>query len=285
MDESQQKVAQYLEEAHASELALTRVLQSQIAMTPRGRMRNVLEAHLHETRNHAQRVRGRLNELGHGPNPLQAVLGAAQGAVGQALALGKAPLDLLRGSGGEEKVLKNAKDACATEALEIATYTAIEHLARAVGDRTTADLATSIRGDEEKMLTRLMDELPRLSEAVVRSDVRGRGSYDASTTGAADAARGAGRTARKTARRSTSKARGATRRAGRVAASQTRSNSSSEAKRSQPWSGYDEQTAAQVRETLADADARQARTVRDYERAHKNRAGVVQAAERELTQA
>jgi hypothetical protein len=32
----QQKVVQYLNEAHATEQALVRVLQSQIAMTPRG---------------------------------------------------------------------------------------------------------------------------------------------------------------------------------------------------------------------------------------------------------
>ncbi len=277
MDKSQQKVVQYLQEAHASELALTRVLQSRVAMTPRGRMRNALEAHLHETRNHAQRLRGRLNELGHRANALQATLGAVQGAVGQALALGKTPIDLLRGNGGEEKVLKNAKDACATEALEIATYAAIEYLARVVDDPTTTQLALSIRRDEEAMLARLMDELPRLAEEVMRSDVQGRGSYDASTTGAADAARTAGRTAGRTARGSTSKARAATRGAGQTPGSQTGA--------SQPWSGYDEQTAAQVRETLADADARQARTVRDYERAHRNRAGVIQAAERELTQA
>lgn len=277
MDKSQQKVVQYLQEAHASELALTRVLQSRVAMTPRGRMRNALEAHLHETRNHAQRLRGRLNELGHRANALQATLGAVQGAVGQALALGKTPIDLLRGNGGEEKVLKNAKDACATEALEIATYAAIEHLARVVDDPTTTQLALSIRRDEEAMLARLMDELPRLAEEVMRSDVQGRGSYDASTTGAADAARTAGRTAGRTARGSTSKARAATRGAGQTPGSQTGA--------SQPWPGYDEQTAAQVRETLADADARQARTVRDYERAHRNRAGVIQAAERELTQA
>ena len=34
----QQKIVQYLNEAHASEMALTRVLQSQIAMTPRGEL-------------------------------------------------------------------------------------------------------------------------------------------------------------------------------------------------------------------------------------------------------
>ena len=68
-----------------------------------------------------------------------AVVGALETVVGQVLALGKTPFDLLRGSGGEEKVLKNAKDAYATEALEIATYTVLERLARSVGDTQTAE--------------------------------------------------------------------------------------------------------------------------------------------------
>ena len=71
-----------------------------------------------------------MTELGQGNNPLQVGLGALESLVGQALALTKTPFDLVRGSGGEEKVLKNAKDACAAEALEIATYTALAGLAR-----------------------------------------------------------------------------------------------------------------------------------------------------------
>ena len=39
MSTSDQKVMQYLNEAHAMELALMRVLQSQIAMAPRGSYR------------------------------------------------------------------------------------------------------------------------------------------------------------------------------------------------------------------------------------------------------
>ena len=142
-----QKVVQYLNEAHASEIGLVRVLQSQIAMTPRGSYRSALEAHLSETRDHARRVEKRLGELGEGWNPLQTVVGAAETVIGQALALTKTPLDLLRGSGGEEKVLKNAKDAAATDALEIATYIAIERLAKTTGDGKTAQLAASIRAD------------------------------------------------------------------------------------------------------------------------------------------
>src|SRR3954469_1021886 len=186
---TENKIPQYLNEAHASEAGLVRVLQSQIAMTPRGRYRSALEKHLSETRDHARRVERRLGELRQGGNPLQLLAGVAESVVGQALALAKTPIDLVRGSGGEEKVLKNAKDACATEALEIATYTAIEQLARAVGDDDTATLAASILADEEKMLARVLREIPKLTDAVVGSDVEDDPSYDVTKTGAADAVR------------------------------------------------------------------------------------------------
>src|ERR1700722_12269585 len=112
---SSQKIAQYLGEARASEDALARVLQAQIAMTPRGTYRSALETHLGETRKHASRLGDRLKALGEGVHPLMAVVGFWEDVLGQALALSKTPWDILRGSGGEEKVLKNAKDACATE--------------------------------------------------------------------------------------------------------------------------------------------------------------------------
>ena len=50
---------------------------------------------------------------------------------------------------------------------------------------------------------------------------------------------------------------------------------------SQPWSGYDEQTVADVRERLSDADESRLKAVREYERRHKDRAGVIEATERE----
>ena len=59
MNASQKKVLQYLGEAEASEKALVRVLQSQIAMTPRGAYRTALDQHLRQTREHAERLAGR----------------------------------------------------------------------------------------------------------------------------------------------------------------------------------------------------------------------------------
>lgn len=340
MGQSEQKVVQYLNEAHATEVGLVRVLQSQIAMTPRGSYRQGLEKHLGETQRHADRVRTRLSELDQGNNPLQAGLGAAQSVISQGLALAKTPLDLVRGSGGEEKVLKNAKDACATEALEIATYTALERLARSVGDEKTEKLAASIRADEEKMLERVLKEIPKLTDAVVGADVHGEGSYDFSETGAADAARVAGVAAKQTASKGASRAKKTAKRArkvpgvaqaegqvkGALASEQdlpiarydqltaeevtskltelsqidlakvdsyerknqdrsTVTSKLSSLRGEEPWPGYDELTAAEVRAALDSADEERVKSVRSYERAHKNRAGVLKAAESELTHA
>jgi ferritin-like metal-binding protein YciE len=337
MSRSEQKIVQYLNEAHANEVALVRVLQSQIAMAPRGTYRSALETHLGETRAHAVRVQTRLGELSSGGNPLQFLGGVAQTVAGQVLTLAKTPLDLVRGSGGEEKVLKNAKDACATEALEIATYTAIERLARSVGDEQTAKLAASIRADEQKMLDRIMRELPKLTAAVVGAAVEDDPSYEVTKTGAADATRAAGKTAAKTARKTGAKAKRGTRQARKVpgvaqaegqakgvVASQSdlaiagydkltaeeivallsalsqielakvdsyeRSHENrttvldrvSTLRGDEPWPGYDELTAAEVQTALGEADDDRLKTVRAYERAHKARAGVLDATERSI---
>jgi ferritin-like metal-binding protein YciE len=344
MSQSEQqktKIIQYLSEAHDTEMALTRVLQSQVAMTPRGSYRTALESHLRETREHAERVQDRLRDLGDGgANPLAAGLGFVGGVVGQALALGKTPFDLLRGSGGEEKVLKNAKDAYSSEALEIATYTAIEQLAKRAGDDETAKLAAAIRADEEKMLERVLREIPKLTDAVFRADVKGNGSYDIATTGAGETVREAGQATKQAARKTSAATKRTARNARKVpgvaqvegqakgaVASETdlaiarydsltadeittrlaelsqielakidayeRKNQNrttvlsriTALRGNEPWPGYDELTAAEVQAVLSEGDDDRAQQVRSYERTHKNRAGVLNAVERERANA
>ena len=338
--QQEQKIVQYLNEAHGAELALVRQLQAQIAMTPKGQYRDGLETHLEETRRHAERLEGRLAELGQGNNPLQVGLGALESLVGQALALTKTPLDLVRGTGGEEKVLKNAKDSCAAEALEIATYTAIARLARIAGDTKTERLANSVMADEQRMLDRLSKEIPRLTEAVARAEFDGEGSYEVTETGAADAVRKVGGTAKRSARRGAGQAKRTSRQArkvpgvaraegtvkGAVASesdlaisnydslsadevqeklselsqvdlakvgayerkTQNRSTITSRIEAlqaSEPWPGYDELGVEEVRAVLSEGDDTRIKAARSYERKHKNRAGVLQATERELSNA
>ncbi|HET7874561.1 MAG TPA: hypothetical protein VFN71_03475 [Methylomirabilota bacterium] len=347
------KVLQYLYEAHSSELALVQTLTAHIAMTPAGPYRSGLERHRLETRDHASRVRNRIRDIERGRSLVQLALdvaqlgvGVVQGIVGQVLAAAKTPLDLLRGGlRGEEKLLKNAKDECATEALEIATYQAIEQLAASVGDQETARMAASIRADEERFLNQLRQQIPALTEAVLAAELGGRGTYAVSKTGAAQAVRGraraasrhtrrAGKAVEETAREATEAAaavrreaaagaeatgreakrgarrtareltgdkgrgRGGTReRASRTRANGTRAASARDTTRGgaagrsasargaaglEPWPGYDEQPVAEIADRLEQASASTAQQVREYESQHKDRAGVIESAEKEV---
>jgi ferritin-like metal-binding protein YciE len=335
---STQKTIQYLNEAHATEQALTRTLQAHIAMTPRGGYRTDLERHLRETKSHAMSLEQRLEELGESRSAVVTGVGVLQGLIGQALALSKGPLDLLRGASGEEKLLKNAKDESATEALEIATYRALEHFARRIGDKKTARLAASIRKDEERMLAVLQERVTGLVDDVISSELKDETVYDVARTGAAEAVRGAQRkvqgTTKQTARKAGSQARSTARQArkipgvaqaegelkGAVASEQdlaidnydslnadevvgrlsglsqidlakvdayerknenrsTVLNRIDSLRGKEPWPGYDELTVDEIRKTLARADAKQSREVREYERRHKEREGVLQTAD------
>ena len=278
MSKAEQKVVQYLSEAQASELGLVQVIQAQIAMTPHGSYRDALDKHLDETRDHARRIELRLADLGPSGNPFQTAMGWAEDALAQTFALAKTPFDLMRGSGGEEKVLKNAKDACASEALEIATYTALERLARSVRDDTTAKLAASIRSDEERMLARVMREIPKLTDAVVAADVHGDPPYDVSQTGAADAAREAGQQAKKTARRANTRVRSSARQARKapgVARAEGRIKGAVASERDLPIARYDSLTAADVLEKLSGLSQIDLAKVDAYERKNQNRSTVL----------
>jgi ferritin-like metal-binding protein YciE len=223
------KVSQYLSEAQSTEQALVQTLQAHIAMTPRGSYREALEGHLGETREHSRLVGERLRELIPDRGVLSLGLwaaefgvGVAQSVTGRLIAAGKAPIDMLRGSSAEEKLLKNAKDEFASEALEIATYEALERLARQVGDGTTAELAQRIRGDEERMLARLREEIKTLATQVVRAEVGGRPSYRPDRTGAADGARATTRRVPRGTRRAATAAAGKAEAAGEAGARNAR---------------------------------------------------------------
>jgi len=189
MPSSADKLLQDLEELHALETRLVSTLSAHIAMTPRSEYRDLLERHRYETRIQVQRIEQRFAELGRSSSLLQVVSGTARAAIGQGLSLVLAPLSLLRGTGGEEKLLENAKDEAACEALEIATYDALEAVAEAVGDPRTAVLAREHRAQEESFLAELRALIPRLATDVVDAEVRGRPNYDPMTTGAADTVR------------------------------------------------------------------------------------------------
>ena len=243
-------------------------------MTPSGSYRVDLETHLDQTRRHAERLEDRMRELGQGNNPLQLGLGLVQSLVGQTVALTKAPLDLVRGSGGDEKVVKNAEDSCAAEALEIATYTALARLARVADDKKTERLATSIMADEQKMLDRLLKELPRLTDAVARAEFDGQGSYDVSDTGAADAVRKAGGGAKRRARRGAGQTKRTARQARKVPGVTQAEGTVKGAAASEPdlaIANYDSLSADEVQARLSELSQIDLAKVKAYERKNQDR--------------
>jgi hypothetical protein len=190
------------------------------------------------------------------------------------------------------------------------------------------------------MLQRILREIPKLSDAVVRADVNDKPSYDVTTTGAADAGRGAGEATRKAARKTSAATKRSARQARKIpgaaqAEGEVKGAVASESdlaiprydkltadeiigrlaelsqidlakvdayerknqgrttilsriaslRGDEPWAGYDDLTAAEVQAVLSEGDDERIKQVRAYERTHKNRTGVLTAAERELTNA
>ncbi len=165
------RIIHYLKEARADELSLARTLRSHIAVTPRGPYRTGLEGYLHETREHARRVDRRLNELGAGHGSLRSGASALRDAGSGVLAWGRGPLNTMRRHSPEEHILRGARDGCATEGLVIATYTALEVVAKAAGDHATTQLAADIRADEQRMLTWLRHEILKLTDSFIRDEL------------------------------------------------------------------------------------------------------------------
>jgi ferritin-like metal-binding protein YciE len=173
------KLIQYLNEAYGTEKRLETALAAHITMTTRATYKKRLRNHLTETKRHGREVSKRIKQLGGSADTVSApgperVSDAAQAVVAgaqRAAALAQGPMHALRGTGEEEKQLKNAKTEYQSEAEEIATYSAIESLAKAVGDRDTERLARSILREEQRMFSFLEKEIPRLTAAVAKAEI------------------------------------------------------------------------------------------------------------------
>ena len=158
------KLIQYLSEAYGKERELEVALQTDIAMTTKQPYKKRLQEHLRETKAHAKGLDRRIKKLGGGTQTVQSL-------VGKATALAKGPLHMIRGSGEQEKLLKNAKTQFTAEQEEISTYLALEVFATKVGDSETAKLARDIRKDEERMAKFLETQIRQLAGSTALEEV------------------------------------------------------------------------------------------------------------------
>ena len=176
---SESKLVQYLNEAYGKEKELETALAAHIGMTTRAPYKKRLREHLSETKRHARELEKRVKKLGGTPqvvpidglDPIAKGAGAAVEIVGRAAVAAQGPLHAIRGTGEQEKMLKNAKSEYADEHEEIATYTAIETLAETLGDTQTAKLARAIRREEQSMASFLERQIPVLAKAVVQAEI------------------------------------------------------------------------------------------------------------------
>jgi ferritin-like metal-binding protein YciE len=164
LNERDAKLVQYLTEAYGKERELETALQAHIGLTTKPAYKKRLKEHLKETKAHAKQVQRRIKQLGGGTQ-------TAQSVIGKVTAAAKGPLHVLRGSGEQEKMLKNAKTEYFNEHEEIATYLAIETLAAKVGDSETAKLAKGIRREEERMAKFLEGQIKSLAKTAATEEV------------------------------------------------------------------------------------------------------------------
>jgi len=170
------KLVQFLNEAHSKEAELEADLTAHINLTQKAPYKKRLQKHLKETKDHKKRVAQRIKQLGGTATTgvrAPGVPDAVGEIAGKSLAAVKGQVGVARAAVTEqsETHLRNAREELREEYVEIGIYTAIEAFANEVGDRETAQLAKSIRRDEQKTADYLERLIPQLVKDVVRAEI------------------------------------------------------------------------------------------------------------------
>ena len=157
MADLQSQLIKHIDEAHALEQTVARMLDGLIASADDPEVIDRLEHHKLETQQHATMMKRRLEHHGAEPSMVRQAAGILE-------ALMKMPLDLVRG----EKAGRNARDAYATEHLEIASYQLLRRVAERAGDEETAVACQQIIEQERAMAQFVEDNWDRFAEQSLR---------------------------------------------------------------------------------------------------------------------
>jgi ferritin-like metal-binding protein YciE len=159
MDELKNQLIKHIDEAHAMEQNVLRMLDGMISTTDDPQILDALEHHKLQTQGHSARMEQRLTA--HGATP-----SAARQIGGVLGALMKMPLDMVRA----DKAGRNARDAYATEHLEIASYELLRRIAQKAGDEETATAAAEIIGEEQAMAKLIEEHWDLFAEVSLREE-------------------------------------------------------------------------------------------------------------------
>jgi ferritin-like metal-binding protein YciE len=154
-----EQLIKHIDEAHALEQNVLRMLDGMISTTDDPEILDALEYHKMQTQKHADRMAERLEAHGVTPSAVKQI-GGVLGA------LAKMPLDFVRG----EKAGRNARDAYATEHLEIASYELLRRIAEKAGDEETALAAQQIIAEEQAMAKLIEANWDKFAEVSLREE-------------------------------------------------------------------------------------------------------------------
>ena len=157
MNDLQTQLVKHIDEAHALEQTVSRMLDGLIRTTDDPELLDRLEHHKLETQRHEATMRRRLESHGAQPSMVRQAAGFLE-------ALMKMPLDLVRG----ETAGRNARDAYTTEHLEIASYELLRRVAQRAGDEETAHACVEILEQERAMAQFIEERWDLLAEQSLR---------------------------------------------------------------------------------------------------------------------
>jgi ferritin-like metal-binding protein YciE len=159
MGDLQSQLVKHIDEAHALEQTVLRMLDGLIRSADDPEVIDRLEQHKLETQLHESTMRRRLEA--HGAQP-----SLVRQAAGMLEAFMKMPLDLVRG----ERSSRAARDAYTTEHLEIASYELLRRVAERAGDEETAAACREILEQERAMATYIEENWDRFAELALREE-------------------------------------------------------------------------------------------------------------------
>jgi ferritin-like metal-binding protein YciE len=158
-DQLTEQLIKHIDEAHAMEQNVLRMLDGMIQTTDDPEIVDVLEHHKMETQRHSDLMQQRLEAHDASPSMVKQAGGILQ-------ALAKMPLDMVRG----EKAGRNARDGFATEHLEIASYELLKRVAQRAGDDATVAACDQIIADERSMAEKIASNWDRFAELSLQEE-------------------------------------------------------------------------------------------------------------------
>src|SRR3954451_22332153 len=153
----QDQLVKHIDEAHAMEQNVLRMLDGMIATTDDPDIVRELEHHKMETEGHAEQMRARLQAHGSTPSGMRQLVGIMG-------ALAKMPLDMVRG----ENAGRNARDGYATEHMEMASYELLKRVAKRAGDDETVVACDQIIAQEQAFAQTSAASWDRFAELSLR---------------------------------------------------------------------------------------------------------------------